>query len=67
MAVPKKRQSRARQGSRRSQWDVIKAPTLGRCPTCQEPVRPHHVCKSCGQYRGRQVLPEVVPEAPAAE
>ena len=25
------------------------------CPNCDSPMRPHRVCSSCGQYRGRQV------------
>jgi len=26
------------------------------CPQCGAPVRPHHVCLSCGTYRGIQVI-----------
>jgi len=26
------------------------------CPQCHELRRPHHVCPSCGMYRGRQVI-----------
>jgi large subunit ribosomal protein L32 len=26
------------------------------CPNCGELKRPHHVCGSCGQYDGREVV-----------
>ena len=29
---------------------------LVHCPNCNEPVLPHHVCPSCGHYKGREVL-----------
>ena len=69
MAVPKKRMSNARTASRRAQWDKIPAPTYTSCPSCGEPVRPHHVCTACGKYKGREVLAgkAAAPEAPAAE
>ncbi|HDQ72451.1 MAG TPA: 50S ribosomal protein L32 [Chloroflexi bacterium] len=54
-AVPKRRISKARGGHRQSRWK-LKAPQLNRCPQCDAPVRPHHVCLSCGTYRGVQVL-----------
>ena len=62
MAVPKKRQSRARTATRRAQWDVITPPTLSVCANvaCRAPVRPHRVCGTCGMYRGKQIF------APAA-
>lgn len=56
MAVPKKRMSNSKTAMRRAHWDVIKAPTLTTCPSCSAPVRPHHVCASCGKYKGREVL-----------
>ncbi len=56
MAVPKKRMSNARTASRRAQWDKITAPTLSSCPSCGGPTRPHHVCLTCGKYKGREVL-----------
>ena len=69
MAVPKKRMSNARTASRRAQWDKIPAPTYTNCPSCGEPVRPHHVCLSCGKYKGREVLAgkTAEPETSAAE
>ncbi len=60
MAVPKKRMSRARKLSRRAQHDKITPPTIGVCSNCGSPVRPHHVCAACGQYRKRQIVASVI-------
>ncbi len=54
-ALPKQRISRHRQGNRR-RHDFITPPSLVACSTCREMKRSHHVCPSCGYYRGRQVL-----------
>jgi len=56
MAVPKRRVSHARRDKRRSNVWKMDAPTLVKCPNCGELKRAHIVCKSCGQYDGRQVL-----------
>lgn len=55
MALPKRRFSKARRDKRRANWK-LSAPTLTVCAHCGAPVEPHHVCLSCGYYRGRQVL-----------
>ena len=34
-----------------------KIPEVGKCPACGADVQAHRACLSCGQYRGRQVLP----------
>ncbi|MEY3012074.1 MAG: hypothetical protein RIT45_809 [Pseudomonadota bacterium] len=60
MAVPKRRMSKSRSRMRRAQHDRITSPTLSSCSNCGSPVRPHHVCGDCGQYRGRQVVAPVV-------
>jgi len=26
------------------------------CPSCGKPVTPHRACKSCGTYKGKQVI-----------
>ncbi|MDY7078122.1 MAG: 50S ribosomal protein L32 [Chloroflexota bacterium] len=54
-AVPKRKISKARGRNRRSHWK-LKPSQLVACPQCGEPVRPHHVCLSCGTYRGFQVI-----------
>lgn len=55
MAVPKRKTSRQRRDTRRA-THAIGAERLGKCPRCQSPVRPHHVCVVCGHYRGRAVI-----------
>ncbi|NIV33280.1 MAG: 50S ribosomal protein L32 [Anaerolineae bacterium] len=54
-ALPKRRISKGRRGHRRSHWRM-KAPQLVTCPQCGAPTRPHHVCMSCGTYRGVQII-----------
>ena len=54
-ALPKQRISRHRQGNRRRHI-FLKTPELVSCRNCRELKRAHHVCPSCGVYRGRQVL-----------
>ncbi len=55
MAVPKRKTSRQRRDTRRA-THAVEATRLARCPRCNSPVRPHHVCPTCGHYRGREVL-----------
>lgn len=55
MAVPKKRTPSARRDRRRSHL-ALSAAKLAKCPQCQAPVRPHHVCLQCGFYKGKDVL-----------
>jgi len=59
MAVPKQKKSKSRSRMRRSQHDRIAPKQLGWCANCGERKLPHHVCLSCGVYRGRQVIPIV--------
>ena len=55
MAVPKKRKSKAKRDSRRSNWKLT-APQPIDCPQCTEPMMPHRVCPKCGYYKGREVV-----------
>jgi large subunit ribosomal protein L32 len=55
MAVPKRRQSNARTGSRRAH-DHKKAKQLVYCDHCSQAVPPHVVCPNCGHYMGRNVV-----------
>lgn len=55
MAVPKRRQSNARTGSRRAH-DFKKPRQLQYCEKCNTAVPPHVVCPNCGHYMGRTVI-----------
>lgn len=56
MAVPKRKTSKARKNTRRSNVWKMDAPTLVRCPHCGEYKRAHRVCSNCGYYNGREVV-----------
>jgi large subunit ribosomal protein L32 len=56
MAVPKRKTSKSRRDKRRAQHS-IEAPRVNVCPQCNSPKRPHHVCPTCGSYKGREVVP----------
>ncbi|MBU1177837.1 50S ribosomal protein L32 [Patescibacteria group bacterium] len=55
MAVPKKKTTRSARNQRRSHH-ALSPKAINTCPQCQEPTLPHHVCASCGAYRGKPVL-----------
>jgi large subunit ribosomal protein L32 len=55
MAVPKKRLSRTRRDTRRSHH-ALKITNPSKCENCQAFKLQHHVCKSCGTYRGRTMI-----------
>ncbi|MGL4371208.1 MAG: 50S ribosomal protein L32 [Alphaproteobacteria bacterium] len=59
MAVPKKKTSPSRQGMRRSHH-AIKAVHTSECANCGSVKLPHHLCASCGHYRGRFVFEKPV-------
>ena len=51
MAVPKRKQSKARRDKRRSNVWKLEAPTLVKCPQCGELKVPHQVCASVATIR----------------
>lgn len=55
MAVPKRKTSKARRDKRRANWKIT-APAIVECPNCHEAKLAHRVCKSCGFYKGREVI-----------
>jgi large subunit ribosomal protein L32 len=61
MAVPKKKQGRARTRKRRAQHTAAR-PRLNECPRCHSPRLPHRVCPTCGTYAGREVISFTEPE-----
>lgn len=57
MPVPKRKKPRTRTRSRKAQWfKEATTPAASTCPQCKKPKLPHHACKNCGTYAGRQVL-----------
>lgn len=55
MAVPFRKVSKTRKRMRRSH-NAITANTSTKCPNCGAVIRPHRVCKECGQYKGKEVI-----------
>lgn len=52
---PKKRHSRQRKGKRRASIR-LKSPRGMYCTNCGAITLPHMVCKTCGFYKGREIL-----------
>lgn len=55
MALPKRRHSIARGRRRRTHWKIITTQTVV-CPQCKQDKLSHHICPSCGYYKGREVV-----------
>lgn len=55
MALPKRRHSKTRRDKRRTH-DKLKNPSLTKCQNCGAAILTHHICPSCGYYKGRQVV-----------
>ena len=53
---PKKKHSKRRQGGTWANYK-LRPMTLAECPQCHSAKLPHRVCRSCGYYNGREVLP----------
>ena len=57
MAVPKKRTSVSRKGKRHAgHTHKLHARLTIKCPNCSAAVIPHHVCPSCGTYKGKEYI-----------
>ena len=55
MAHPKRKHTQARRDKRRTH-DKMETPNLSTCPQCQQPKKPHQVCRHCGYYKGVEVI-----------
>lgn len=55
MAVPKRRQSNSRTGTRRAH-DFKIPKQLHYCPKCSTALPSHVICPKCGYYMGRVVV-----------
>lgn len=56
MPVPKKRVSRRVRDQRRAHDFLVATAATESCPDCGSTKQRHHVCPSCGTYRGRKVF-----------
>ena len=57
MAVPKKKTSVSRKGLRRAgQHHKLYRKHPFACSNCGAQALPHHVCPSCGHYKGKEVV-----------
>ncbi|GEN82126.1 50S ribosomal protein L32 [Sporosarcina luteola] len=57
MAVPKRRTSKTAKRLRRTHYK-LQVPGMTTCDNCGEVKLAHRVCKSCGHYKGKEVVGE---------
>ena len=55
MSVPKRHKTKSKVKQRRMHQFLVEA-TLGACPKCNKPRKPHNVCPNCGFYKGKEVV-----------
>jgi len=55
MPVPAKRRSSSK-GRRNRAHQALEVISLIKCSKCGKAVLPHHACKFCGNYKGREVI-----------
>lgn len=54
MAVPFTKTSKSRRDKRRTHFK-LEVPGMVKCDNCGELKLAHHVCKTCGTYKGREI------------
>ena len=57
---PKNKSSKGRRDKRRANWKMS-APNLVKCSRCGELMMwhmPHRVCKACGSYNKKEIIPQ---------
>lgn len=55
MAVPFRRTSKSVKRKRRTHFK-LDMPGMAKCDNCGEMKLPHRVCKTCGTYKGEEVI-----------
>ncbi|MEK4485008.1 50S ribosomal protein L32 [Psychrobacillus sp. FSL H8-0484] len=55
MAVPARRTSKTVKRKRRTHFK-LSVPGMVSCSNCGEMKLAHRICKSCGQYKGKEVV-----------
>ena len=59
MAVPSRRTSKTAKRKRRTHFK-LSVPGMVACPNCGEMKLAHRICKSCGQYKGKEVCEQII-------
>lgn len=60
MPVPKRRKSVSRTRMQRAANMRLSPEALpGACASCGEPKAPHRICRACGKYGDKQIIPVV--------
>ena len=54
-AVPFRKVSKTRGRKRRTHYKISEN-TVTTCSKCGATVKPHRVCKECGNYKGKEVI-----------
>ena len=54
---PKNKSSKGRRDKRRANWKMT-APSLVKCSKCGALMMPHRVCKNCGSYNKKEIIPQ---------
>jgi len=57
MAVPFRKVSKTRKRMRRSH-NALEVVGTTKCSVCGAVIKPHRVCKACGNYKGKKVVSE---------
>ncbi|MEI6627103.1 MAG: 50S ribosomal protein L32 [bacterium] len=55
MGLPGQRRNRSSKRRRASHFALKPVKSVA-CPQCGKPALPHVTCKSCGTYKGKQVI-----------
>ncbi|EKQ53984.1 MULTISPECIES: 50S ribosomal protein L32 [unclassified Clostridium] len=56
MGCPARKSGKAKVKARRAQTFKASLPGIVECPQCHEMKLAHRVCKSCGYYKGKEVV-----------
>jgi len=55
MGVPKRKMSKMKKRQRKAA-NRYEGVQVTFCSVCEKPAKPHCVCPSCGNYKGKQVV-----------
>ncbi|HQA63504.1 MAG TPA: 50S ribosomal protein L32 [bacterium] len=55
MGLPSQKRTKSSKRRRASHF-ALKKTSLGKCPQCGKPQKPHHACAVCDSYKGKTIL-----------